>query len=208
MSDATLPAEAAWPWWWSADEERYHGPCASRASAIMEAWSDDQMGTIHVCQATQDGLRTSLFDYDRISELFDEANEDMGDPDGDPISEDVKPAEWKKLADSLNHRVEVFIRQQGLKSWAFGKMVNQEAVDLSPGCLLSLPAEARTIVADLATGWASPTGYAREYLAERLDALREALRPPSENDTGSSAPGERASGQTPDGNETFKGPTS
>lgn len=169
------PKSAAWPWWWSTDEERYHGPSTTRAEALMEAWSNGNTGQVHICQATSGGFNTDLFDD--VAEMFDDANEDRGDPDGDPPSEWIKAVEWMKVAERLNHVFKVFIREQGITSWAFDGMENQEVVDLSVPILTKLPSEAREILADLTTGWASEMPYAQSYFDTRLKELAEVLKP-------------------------------
>lgn len=174
MTDVVeTPKHAAWPWWWSTDEERYHGPCTTRGEAIMEAWSNGNTGMVHICQATRGGFATDLFDD--VAEMFDDANEDRGDPDGEPPSEWIKAEEWKKVAQRLNHIFKVFIREQGITSWVFYGMEGQETIDLSVPVLAKLPADAREILADLVTGWSSEMPFSQNYFDLRLKELAEAL---------------------------------
>lgn len=122
-----------WPWWWSTDEERYHGPCNSRGDAIMEAWADlGGEGAVFIVQATQEhNLNTDLFDGLRLAEMFDDANDEAQDPDGDGIAINAKDGAWENLAKRLNATMAAFVRDQGLTSWAFGDQTASETVDLA-----------------------------------------------------------------------------
>lgn len=118
MSEATPTADASpLQWWWSRDDERFHGPAHSKAAAIMEAWADDPDQGTFICQAACGTWRTAILAGDDLAERFDEANEDSADPDGDPPSDGV--ADWEKLATRLYHIVRNAIREKGLTSWAF-----------------------------------------------------------------------------------------
>ena len=122
-----------WPWWWSMNEERYHGPCDSRADAILEAWADQAgEGEVFILQATQEqNLCTDIFRGDRLAEMFDDANEEVQDPDGDGLSCDIKDHDWSALATRLNNIMATFIREHGLQSWAFANQTRAEVVNLS-----------------------------------------------------------------------------
>ena len=171
--------KATWPWWYSSDEERYHGPLYSRADAIMEAWGQDERRPVHIMQAVHASLNTELFDADDVAQKFDEANEEVQDPDGDYFSSQVKSERWQKLADELNARVKAFVRDEGLKAWMFNTRTKGEWVDLSEGALLTLPYAAREILAELAMAFQSGTTYA-DYVDGQMASLRLALAPPVE----------------------------
>lgn len=164
-----------WPWWWSTDEERYRGPCSSRADAIMEAWGDTAGETqvVFICQATQEGaLHTDIFDGWRVADLFDDQNEEARDPDGDALSADVKQSEWDALAKRLNAQVAAFCRDHGLKSWAFRDQTKREEVDLSVGALVSLPWLTRLAVAELTQALADPAATSVEYFDGLISEVR------------------------------------
>lgn len=116
MGDQT---EVEMQWWWSRDEERFHGPCHSRADAIMEAWADDEDQGAYICQASQGPWRSELFDVDRLAEMFDAANEEGSDPDGDPPSEALSTDQWQAICKRLNNVVRLAIRNIGVMSWGF-----------------------------------------------------------------------------------------
>jgi hypothetical protein len=126
----TAGKEATMDWWWSRDEERFTGPCSSRAEAIMEAWADDADQPCYICQAEQGAIRTDIFQGYRIAEDFDDANEENCDPDGDGISSWTKAEKWHSLADRLNGIVGAFARENGLRSWAFKNQTALEFIDI------------------------------------------------------------------------------
>lgn len=164
-----------WAWWWSADEERYRGPCDTRGEAIREAWSEGQTGSVFIMQATQNGMRTDIIDDDWLCERFDDANEDYADPDGDPLSAGVKQTEWIKLAEALNHRIAAFVREQGLHSWAFGETARQETVDLAAMGFAALDDESRPILAEIVSCCGSEftsDGYLQGLLRDLQNILR------------------------------------
>jgi hypothetical protein len=115
-------------WWWSRDEERYFGPCGSRADAIMEAWADDPDQGAHICRAACGKWRTDIIDPDVLAEAFDDANEEQCDPEGDPAS--AMGVDWAKLAKELNRVIYVAIRAQGSAAWAFEHQTNGEWVNI------------------------------------------------------------------------------
>lgn len=157
-----------WPWWWSTDQERFHGPCSSRADALLEAWAEEA-DVAFVCQATQaNALCTDIFDGWRLAETFDDCNEESHDPDGDPLSASVSPTKWDALAKRLNVLVAGFVRDSGIKSWAFEDQTKTEEVNLTDGALSSLPPHTRWAIDELIRTLAAPGGYRTEYLGALL----------------------------------------
>ena len=171
---APTPAEtAAWPWWWSTDEERYHGPYSSRGDAIMEAWAEDQLATIYLCQAEQGDLYSDIFDADLVSERFDDANEEAGDPDGDGIAATFPDKAWDDLAKRLNHVVKSFVREHGKVRWMFSDTTSEESIDLSVGALHTLGIGARYAANELLQAVSDNAGPDR--IAKIVADLRDAL---------------------------------
>lgn len=117
-------------WWWSRDDERFRGPCADRAEAIMEAWSDDPDSGAFICRAAQREWRTGIFDGPTFAELFDDANDEIGDPDGDPPSSILADDEWEAVARHAARFLRNTIRQKGSLAWAFANRHPSEWVDI------------------------------------------------------------------------------
>jgi len=124
-------AEPKLSWWWSRDDERFYGPCHSRADAIMDAWADDADQGAYICLAATGEWRTDIIDADVLAEAFDDANYEQADPDGDPASALMGSEEWKKLAERLNQIVRSAIRDVGLASWGFQHQHPSEWIDIA-----------------------------------------------------------------------------
>lgn len=168
---------SSWPWWWSHDEECYHGPCHSRSGAIMEAWSDyPEKGYVHLAQAIHGDLRTDIFDSDRLQEQFDEANEEVQDPDGNALSEQIPVKEWSKLAKRFGDLLAETVRQNGVRSWGFTEMTGVETVDLTLPELGSLPADAKSIIAELAMGWSTEFPWSDIYMDDLIGQLKRRIQ--------------------------------
>lgn len=123
-------AETRLSWWWSRDDERFYGPNYSRADAIMDAWADDPDQGAWICQASPGKWRTEIIDAEWLGEAFDDANEEMSDPDGDGPSHMLTEAEWRKLAKRLNEIVRATIREKGLMAWGFDNQHPSEWVNV------------------------------------------------------------------------------
>ncbi len=139
-------------WWWGRDEERYHGPCASRVEAVMEAWSDDPWADAYIVQAAHGELNCDLFDGARLADEFDEANYEAADGDGDPLSQSVKGDGWDKLAALMNRMVKAFARDEKITPWNFEVMGTVEHVPIASMAILAAggkPAELESVAWDL-----------------------------------------------------------
>lgn len=158
----------AWPWWWSTDEERYRGPCSSRADAIMEAWAEDTRGSVHVMQAEHGDVNYCLWDASQIAEQFDEANYEMGDPEGDGLSVGFNDGDFEYISKQLEGAVRAMVRKRGVTAYAFARQTCGEWIDLTQPALSALPPEARHILADLAACWANDSyeGYVDQQIAD------------------------------------------
>ena len=162
-----------WPWWWSADEERFHGPCSSRSEAIMEAWADDARDALYLCQATKGDLYTDIFDSDRVSAWFDDANEEAGDPDGDGIAASFPDKAWDDLAKRLNRLIASFVREHGVQTWMFSDTASHETLSLAEGVLHTFDAETKMRLGELVD--AIRTGSSEEFVASCLAGLKDHL---------------------------------
>ena len=179
MTKTVKDAPADWAWWWSSDEERFHGPCYSRADAIIEAWAEGRRGTIFICQAVHGELCTDLFDADDLQERFDDANEEAQDGEGDALSSGIPPEAWKKLAEGFDRQVKALVRKHGVSAWTFSGQSGIDQVDLSEPHLAMLPTEARELLGELAAGFSPECGYAPSYIDTVVADLKEALAPPA-----------------------------
>lgn len=124
-------AEERLSWWWSRDDEHFYGPHHSKADAIMDAWGDDPDQGAYVCRAASGEWRTDIIDEGVIADAFDDVNEESANPEGDPPSTIMDPADWKKLADRLNKTVRAAIREKGLTAWAFAQQYPSDWVDIA-----------------------------------------------------------------------------
>lgn len=130
---AALVNSAASPvlrWWWSRDEERFYGPCFSRSEAIMEAWADDPDQGAWICRAAAGEWSCRIIDGEQLQDMFDDANEERGDPDGDVPSAGFPAAAWAKLATDVNDLVRQMVRRHGSASWGFAHQEGAEWVDI------------------------------------------------------------------------------
>ena len=130
MAESKLTTEPKLSWWWSRDEERFHGPAYSRADAIMEAWADDSEQGAFICQAAQGEWRTNIIEADHLQEWFDDANDEHADPDGDPPSTMIPPEKWEALVATLNRAIQTAVRAEGTLAWGFVSQTPSEWVDI------------------------------------------------------------------------------
>lgn len=171
---ATLADDLSW--WWSTDEERYYGPCATRADAILDAFAEGEAGRIHLMQATQDEPHFELWDGEQLAERFDELNEEHCDPDGDPMSTQVPAEEWNSLAARLTAMTRATIRRKGILRWVFGRTQGGEWVDLNRARRAALPEEVLDLLDEIAIGFDPEMGWAESYLDEQIARLKRIAR--------------------------------
>jgi hypothetical protein len=179
--------KATWPWWWSKDQERYHGPCSDRVDAIMTAWAEDERGPIHVMQAVHDQLNCALYDAGDLAERFDEVNEEAADGDGDPLSEEIPTDGWKAAAKQMEVIIRAAVRKHGVKAWAFGGQTPGEWIDLAQPTLAALPNEAQAILTEIAAGYDPQFGFAESYIEDEIRRLKVALKGEATADEGECA---------------------
>jgi len=126
-------SEQDFKWYYSTDGgERYYGPCDTRDEAIAEGTSnvmDDE--PFMIIEATKGKLCLNVFDD--IGERIDDANEDMGDPDGDPISSNVPAEAWSELQRLLHGVTKDWADRHNVHAnvWQFAKTRNEETINPS-----------------------------------------------------------------------------
>lgn len=180
-----------WPWWWSTDQERYHGPCSSRTDAISEALCEDNFGSVHIMQATHGTLSCDIFDGSEIADAFDNANEEASDGEGDPLSTQIPDEAWAKIAKSVEAQVKVAVYANGVSAWGFSEQTKGEWVELSNPHLAALPPEVRQLFVEAALGFAN--GWSGHYIDEIVGRLKVIAAPiqtastPDDGDVKSSA---------------------
>ncbi len=165
-----------WPWWWSKDEERYHGPFDSRHDAIMDAFADGDADGVHIMQAYQDEPRVELWSGSELADRFDEINEDLADPDGDPLATAIPGAKWDNLAAALTARTRAMIRQPGVTSWALSGSGQAEWINLNRARRAALPAHVLDLLDEIAIGFDPEIGWAESYIDEKVEQLKLAAR--------------------------------
>jgi hypothetical protein len=119
-----------WQWWHSHDGgERYHGPCASREDAISDGRDYADGESFIICEATKGSLRA--FISERVGEWLDENNEELGDPDGDPISANITTAQWQDLQTRLDATALEWIKAHNLDRhvFTFDETRNEEDIE-------------------------------------------------------------------------------
>jgi hypothetical protein len=57
------------PWWYSQDEERWNGPCDTRAEAVAEGRGEWDGEAFAVCEAEQGPYDLTLDHYDILERL-------------------------------------------------------------------------------------------------------------------------------------------
>lgn len=95
-------------WWYTQDEERWNGPCETRAEAVAEGRGEYDDEGFMVCEAEQGELNLKISPY-CIADWLDDENCDLTDPNGD----DTFGAVSKEIMDDLGEMVETTI-----KAWA------------------------------------------------------------------------------------------
>ena len=166
-----------WPWWWSNDQERYTGPNASRADAIMDAWSNGETGFIHIIQARHDELNCKIYSGSEIADAFDGANEEAQDSEGNTLSSEIPDDRWDKIAASVNHQILTAVREKGVTAWGFSVRTEGEHFDLSGPRTAMLPAETRVLFAEIAEGYDPRHGFAETYIDTQVARLKAILAP-------------------------------
>lgn len=178
MNESPTPNSETWPWWWSRDEERYAGPFATRHDAIIDAFADGELGSVHVQQAWQAALAVQLFTGAELAERFDEINEDNADPDGDPLSAEIPTERWEALANFLTARMRDTVRSVGVASWAFRSQTNGEWVNLTRARRTALRQEVLDLLDEIAIGLDPEVSWADSYIDEKVAELKLAVRLP------------------------------
>ena len=134
--DPTRANTTTWPWWWSADEERFHGPHATRQDAILAAFYQDDgdgpLTRVTVLQAIQGPPRCDLWEGDQLAERFDDINEDLADPDRDrALAEQIPQATWDAMAAQLTAAVQAAVARAGVTPYMFTSSTGPETIDLA-----------------------------------------------------------------------------
>ncbi len=122
--------EPQWQWWHSHDGgESYWGPCDSREDAITAGRDEADGESFIICEATKGTLRA--FIGARVGEWLDDNNEDMGDPEGDPVSANITTAQWEDLQSRLDATALEWIKTHNLDRhvWAFDDTRNEEDIE-------------------------------------------------------------------------------
>ncbi|KQT52247.1 MULTISPECIES: hypothetical protein [unclassified Aureimonas] len=99
---AAMPAvRASTPWkWWIGDGERFHESFGTREEAITAARDHE---AAFITEARQGMALLEGFDGGGLCDLFEEWNEENGDPDsGEPVFDSVTGDDWNDLAERLN----------------------------------------------------------------------------------------------------------
>jgi hypothetical protein len=165
-----------WPWWYSTDQERYNGPCADRAEAIVEAsaeWPDT--AHVHVMQAVHVKVVTDIFDGDRIAEMFDDANEENADGEGDSLSSEITDKEWSDLAAQCGRLVAGLVRRRGVTAWRFAEQTEGEWIDLRIPLIAGLPRLALDALSDIARARNEGAPLRDDDLAREIKRIGDAL---------------------------------
>ena len=117
-----------WEWYYSQDGENYQGPCDTRGQAIEEGCVNFDGEAFEIAEATKGKLKA--FVWRNLSEWLDEANEEMGNPDGDPIAVCVKEPEWHDLFKRLDAAAREWADANNIHRhvWAFDKIRNREDI--------------------------------------------------------------------------------
>jgi hypothetical protein len=124
-----MATEQVWEWYWSHNEEDYHGPCSSREEAIAEGRYECEAGeSFYIAEACRGGLQN--FIGDNLLEWIDDRHYEMSDPDGDPISANIQKAEWNDLQKRLDVASQEWAKANNINRhiWAFRAMRNQETI--------------------------------------------------------------------------------
>lgn len=123
-----------WQWWYSQDEERYCGPCASREDAVFEGFGEYDDEPFHVCEAKQGEIRTDIPAY-RLLEYLDHLNEENVDPDGNGEVFKTTNAQDRDLERIVGHAIRVWAVTNNLSliGWSFEKSRNHEDIDVTSG---------------------------------------------------------------------------
>ena len=166
-----------WYWWAGSDEERYTvGPCSSRAEAISDGITEFAGEPFYIIEAKHGRAHWRIIDGDYIAERFDNANEEMADPDGDGLSVEIPSAAWDELAERLNNVCEAWGRQKSIHVWGFSESRNAERFDPTVAhAWAELDADARTAILVLIDGLKAGNTW-RSHLGT-LDPLIEATNP-------------------------------
>ena len=166
-----------WYWWAGSDEERYTvGPRSSRAEAISDGITEFAGEPFYIIEAKHGRAHWRIIDADRLAERFDEANEEMADPDGDGLAAEITDAAWNELAERLNNVCEAWGREKSIQVWGFSKSRNAEHFDPTVAhAWAELDAEAREAILHLID--ALKTGEAWRSQLGILDPLIEATNP-------------------------------
>ena len=120
-------------WWHSQEEERWQGPCKTRAESIDEGRGEYLNETFMVCEAEQDEYDLRLSARWLLEEL-NNRNEEKIDPDGDGI---FYPTTNEQDND-LEHMVEAAIRawaekhKISLRAWSFKNQGPIENIETAP----------------------------------------------------------------------------
>ena len=165
--------QQSWPWWWSTDQERYHGPCSSRSDAIMEAWSEYSEQPAHIIQAEHGEIRCDFVSAGVLAEWFDDANEELADGDSDPLSSGIPDAEWQKLAKTVEGQIRALVHKHGVSAWSFASQTEGEWIDFTQPMISGLPVEVARMIAELASAWASDAHWSPSYVDGQIARIKE-----------------------------------
>jgi len=123
-----------WEWWWSNNEENYHGPCGSREEAIATGFNElGGEGWLFIVEATKSIPGTDIFDFEHVIEEFCDRNEECWGEEGEPVN-GHKFKDKKRLEGMLAATLRNYLRDEGLLTgYSFGETRNAQSINMETG---------------------------------------------------------------------------